>query len=709
MCDNLDNNCNGFTDEDLTRDTTCGLGECAGNTGEETCTDGVWGGDTCDPVAGATAEVCDNLDNNCNDFIDEDLTRDTTCGLGECAGNTGEETCTAGVWGGDTCDPLAGATAEMCDNLDNNCNGFTDEDLTRDTICGVGECASMGIETCTAGIWGDDTCTAGTPTAEICDNKDNNCDGNVDEDLTQSTSCGAGTCSGNTGQETCSAGVWGDDTCDPLAGATAETCNNVDDDCDGVVDEGLLNTFYADLDEDNFGDPNNTEEACSAPTGFVDDDTDCDDGDETVYPGADEVPGDCTDQDCDGNDPPLANAGADRAGVPLGNVNLSGAGTDCYPAGDTLTVEWGIILMPDSSAGQLLDRFSFTPNLNVDAYGTFEIEIEVCDPWVCDYDTVVITTQDNVAPTADAGDDIPANQYDIVCVEGNGGDANGDLIEFSWTFSGPDGNPVAPVGGTQQNPCILVDQPGVYLATLRTFDGLLYSLEGTANINVDENTKPVVAADFTLGGSVVPVGTEVCIDGSNSYDPDNDSISTYGWMMTFCPQSSGACINNPIAGSSVCFTPDVEGDFQWQLSVTDEHGAEGDPLAIVVTAEQVLVSVPNAYTCAEFEAVGLVCDELYECNDTAPEGQIINQTLEAGDQVAPGSTVTLVISTGPCPVGVPGDLDGDGLVDYSDYMQFRIHLGCCGGDTNYNPVADYDGDGCITYNDFGIWYSYYFN
>jgi hypothetical protein len=75
----------------------------------------------------ATAEVCDNLDNDCDGATDENLTRATTCGEGECAGNTGAETCTAGAWGNDTCDPLDGATTETCDSFDNDCDGQVDE------------------------------------------------------------------------------------------------------------------------------------------------------------------------------------------------------------------------------------------------------------------------------------------------------------------------------------------------------------------------------------------------------------------------------------------------------------------------------------------------------------------------------------------------------------------------------------------------------
>ncbi len=84
----------------------------------------------------------------------------------------------------------------------------------------------------------DDGDPAINPTAsEVCDNEDNNCDGTVDG-ITQATSCGVGECAA-TGTETCTAGVWGGDTCDPLAGATPETCNNIDDDCDGQTNEGL--------------------------------------------------------------------------------------------------------------------------------------------------------------------------------------------------------------------------------------------------------------------------------------------------------------------------------------------------------------------------------------------------------------------------------------------------------------------------------------
>jgi hypothetical protein len=213
-----------------------------------------------DTVHPGATELCDNKDNDCDNSTDENVTRQTTCGVGECAGNTGTETCTSGVWGNNTCNPRAGASAETCDNRDNDCDGSKDENLTRQTTCGVGECAgNTGNETCTAGQWMNNTCNpfAGS-SAEACDNRDNDCDGSVDDNLTRITTCGTGSCSGNTGTETCSVGQWGNDTCDPFAGAVSETCDLSDNDCDGAVDEGFdadgdgVSVCGGDCDDNNF-------------------------------------------------------------------------------------------------------------------------------------------------------------------------------------------------------------------------------------------------------------------------------------------------------------------------------------------------------------------------------------------------------------------------------------------------------------------------
>ena len=206
-------------------------------------------------------EVCDGKDNDCNGQIDEGLpAKDCSNSCGQ-----GTEICEGGELVCDAPQPQA----EVCDGNDNDCDGTIDEDLTRpcSTSCG------SGTETCQDGQW--ISCTAPQPQAEVCDGNDNDCDGTIDEDLTRpcSTACGSGT-------ETCQNGQWA--SCTALQ-PQAEVCDGEDNDCNGQVDEGVKTTYYADSDGDGYGNSSLSIQSCSASTGYVTDNNDCDDTDETIH------------------------------------------------------------------------------------------------------------------------------------------------------------------------------------------------------------------------------------------------------------------------------------------------------------------------------------------------------------------------------------------------------------------------------------------
>ena len=163
----------------------------------------------------------------------------------------------------------------------------------------------------------DDDASVNPDATESCNGKDDDCDGASDENDAEGVQTyyfdGDGDGFGDSDNTAVSCEPYEnfvaeggdcDDTRDYVNPAAEETCNNIDDNCDGTPDEGVpadADTFTADADGDGFGAiGGDTTQACAAPEGYAADATDCDDTNAAIYPGAPDGFEDGVDDDCDG-------------------------------------------------------------------------------------------------------------------------------------------------------------------------------------------------------------------------------------------------------------------------------------------------------------------------------------------------------------------------------------------------------------------------
>jgi hypothetical protein len=237
-------------------------------------------------------------------------------------------------------DPLVNPDAdEVCDGIDNDCDGDIDDDpadigafyVDADGD-GAGD-AAKSVITCTEPkgyVLNDLDCDDSNDEirpglAELCDDRDNDCDGDVDEEAVDALYWYAdfdGDLYGNAQSGTVL-------QCDPPSGyvATPTDCDDTDatinpdgieicdakviegvahtdENCDGVADDDdptvtATTTFYEDRDDDGHGDPATSVEACLQPEGYAALGDDCDDTQTAVHPGSAELCGDGLDNDCD--------------------------------------------------------------------------------------------------------------------------------------------------------------------------------------------------------------------------------------------------------------------------------------------------------------------------------------------------------------------------------------------------------------------------
>ncbi|HVV85545.1 MAG TPA: MopE-related protein [Kofleriaceae bacterium] len=238
-CNAIDDDCDGDTDEDFPTvgdACTVGVGACL-RAGHFRCTsDGT--GVECDAEPGNPGtESCNQVDDDCDGMTDEGYQVGVMCD-GPDADLCAEGTFQCNAAGGVTCSDTTGDNVEVCNGLNDDCDGATDEGFDVGMMCDGpdADLCREGTIVCTAG--GGTTCSDNTGNnVESCNNLDDDCDGNVDEGLNLGMPCdGADTDACVEGVIVCGAG--GTTTCSDNTSSTVEICNGLDDDCTGGIDNG---------------------------------------------------------------------------------------------------------------------------------------------------------------------------------------------------------------------------------------------------------------------------------------------------------------------------------------------------------------------------------------------------------------------------------------------------------------------------------------
>ena len=293
VCNTADDDCDGRVDENT--DIVCGntdIGAC--QLGRRLCLDGAL--TTCREAVEPTEEGCNNIDDDCDGRIDEDVTR--PCGSAEGICQLGQQRCSNGRFV-NACIGDVEPEVETCDEriidgrfqaADEDCDGQVDESCvcaSGDTKhCGtdVGECSS-GLRLCDQidQSWG--ACMGSTgPSAEVClrDNQsivfadDEDCDGKIEEGCTcregEAPPCSTDIGECTTGVMECGpSGRWA--TCSGVTPRTENACNQVDDDCDGRTDEETVDVCNQ-IDDDCDGRTDEDHQVSDDVCNGIDDDCD---------------------------------------------------------------------------------------------------------------------------------------------------------------------------------------------------------------------------------------------------------------------------------------------------------------------------------------------------------------------------------------------------------------------------------------------------
>ena len=490
---------------------------------------------------------------------------------------------------------------------------------------------------------------------EVCDGIDNDCDGEVDEGVTDTWYAdtdddGYGDpdapiedCTQPTG--TAAGGTDCDDSDPAVHPASIEVCDDIDNDCDGDIDEGVTETYWLDADGDGYGDPASQMEACEPPSDAVDNDGDCDDTTAAAAPDADELC-DGIDNDCDGD---IDEADALDVGTWYADRDGDGYGDAAAPA--------SACAQPSATVDDATDCDDNSFDINPAGAEVCNGLDDDCDGRIDDADSSVDLSTGSVW------------YYD------RDGDSYGDA-------GSPASACLQPTGTVSDTTDCDDTRPAVNPRATEVCNGIDDDCDGDmddADSSVDTSTGSVWYTDAdsdTYGDASSPVSACLQPTGTvtSSSDCDDSAAAVNPAATEVCNSIDDDCDGDiDDADSSV----DTSTGSSWY--VDDDGDGYGDPDATVEACLQPSASSTDDTDCDDTDAairpdsnglcaLGLTCDDIIDSGRSTGDGDYVIDPDGYGSGLDP-FTVTCDMTT-----------DGGGWTEiaYADDLTFQQHF--TGGD-----------------------------